>query len=95
MLESKLGDKIVDKMLFESYPQIHPDEPMINTHFWAWLDVTRDKLNSVFTDNLLIYLALFGFDQTKHILSQEQLEAYKAIFNHYYWLQHHKSKEDK
>ena len=73
------------RVLFDDYPQIGDNEPMIKTSFYKWL--LTNKVD-VFTDALKEYLAPFGFDIKKHILSSKQVEWHRYTFENRWYRDH-------
>ena len=75
------------KKLFEDYPHITADEPMVETDFYKWLDRPNYKPISVFVNALRVWLSKTGFVWEEDRIEKEQIDRHKHVFEHFWWRQ--------
>jgi hypothetical protein len=71
-----------ERNYFLDAPSINKYEPIVNSLFYMWLiDNKVDK----FVDAIKKYLAEYGFEISKHILSEEIIKDHKSIYEVFWW----------
>jgi hypothetical protein len=63
--------------------------PMAETDFLKWLE---EEMEQSFIVAVKDFLGQFGFDIGKHLLTQEQSDAYRHTFTHFWYLEGRKDK---
>lgn len=76
-----------ERTRFLNAPRISNTEPMKDSDFWKWLEVSKKDR---FVDAIKEYLAGHGFDITLHVLPEDVLATYKSVYEHFWWCYFHK-----
>lgn len=82
-----------ERYMFNRFPNIGGDEPMLDTKFWKFLEENHEKEGiEYYTKAIQAYLSPRGFSIEKYYLPAEQVDIHKTVFGHFWWM---KLREDK
>ena len=72
--------------VFTDFEPIYGDTIMADSDFWCWLSKQKGKEVGTFVKAIKGYLGRFGFDITKHIMPEKQLDYHKTTFEHFWFM---------
>ena len=81
----------MERTIFDSFPLIDSDQPLVSDQFYAWLKDAetfkpanqRITRHNDFFESLDLYLSGYGWDIKKHKLSESSLKTLEYVFDIY------------